>query len=121
MRQIAEKCGKFQQSIRPFSLLDPRINFKRTCFDRAAYFYEWKPVNVPPRAYCFFRYTKIFRNLFNPCKSVIHNLPTYHDTEGEYVASFCKNGAKHLDEDAIDVLVNEDKDISISIDKEWVD
>lgn len=46
---------------------------------------------------------------------------TYHDTEGEYVASFCKNGAKHLDEDAIDALVNEDKDISISIDKEWVD
>lgn len=40
---------------------------------------------------------------------------TYHDTEGEYVASFCKNGAKHLDEDAIDDLK---RDGSIEIDLE---
>jgi len=43
----------------------------------------------------------------------------YHNTEGEYVASFCKNGAKYLDEDAIDSLSNQTQ--TIEIDKEWVD
>ncbi len=44
---------------------------------------------------------------------------TLVDSEGEYAASFCSGGAKHLDDDAIDALANEDKEISI--DKEWVD
>ena len=44
---------------------------------------------------------------------------TLVDNEGEYAASFCSGGAEHLDDDAIDALANESKDISI--DKEWID